>query len=147
MKRISLSWVRQLKGVFKLFVALALVSMTLDTARLLAQSSKAVESIRPDLSDLAGPAIEIAPLSLSADRFSASTPQASDQPEAAIQGSEWKLKGVMMGRVKRALVQEVQTQGTTWVTQEQTFGPWKVLEIHPRHLILEKEGVRHELAM
>lgn len=67
-------------------------------------------------------------------------------PEVGSQEIPWKLKGVLKGDTLRAFLEDASGQ-TVWVTQSEQLGPFKVIDIKERSVVLEADGKSYEIRM
>ena len=67
-------------------------------------------------------------------------------PEVGSPAVQWKLKGVLKGATLRAFLEDASGQ-TVWVTSAEQLGPFKVVEIKERSVVLEADGKSYEIRM
>jgi hypothetical protein len=140
---------RQLNVALLLGLVFLAAGLSWDAARWVLQARQAVEPVQPGLADLRVVLPAIPSLTLPEDLF-AQPPVAPRPPPsvaAVAEGAGWKLKGVLMGGTQRAMLEDAEKKSTVWVTEGQQVGPWKVLRIEERLVLLEKDGVAHEIRM
>lgn len=119
-----------------------------------AESSSPASSLVPDLSALQKPPAVVPELRLSSELFP-SRVKKQEKPAAAAAGPtqvavkevQWKLLGVVMMPVKRAYLENSESQQTVSVGEGERVGDLLVKRIDERSVLLEKEGSSYEIRL
>ena len=107
-----------------------------------------VEPVPPSLEELRGSSEAVPPLQLSEVLFSIPQPAAqASKTSASVSRPSWKVKGILMGNARRALLEDPEKKESLWVTEGQQAGPYKVQQIKERSVLLESEGALVEISI
>ncbi len=116
-----------------------------------AQMSLPLLALPPALEELSRPLAPVGTAGLSADRFEqpvkAVPAPAAGKPKQETQvapESQWKLRGVLMGGNKRAMLED-QSGKSVWVSEGDLVGSARIKEIRERSVMIEGEEGEYEI--
>ena len=138
---------RCLLAAFPLFLTAAALDLTAWSGR----SRAVLPPIQPDLQRLEEPQRHIPSLSFLPEMFhpgSGRRPESESATPVAVRQAEWKLKGVLLGTVKKALLENGEGW-SVWVTEGESLGDSgiRVQAIAERSVLLEEGGKGYEIRM
>lgn len=107
-----------------------------------------VEPISPGLTQLRESPLPIPELNLTESLFLSPKPALKETPAVSVSRTHWKLKGVLMGATRRALLKDTEgKEEDLWVTEGQQVGSSKVTRIQEGSVTLDAGGEIHEIRM
>ena len=146
--RTRLVWVNRL---LMWAVPLVAVAATIEAATWLSALGQVPEPITPNLEELKEPLAAIPAVEIPARLFQAAQEaqgQKASLTEAPVEEArQWVLKGVMMGATPRAFLQDAQGKQSTWATEGQRVGSFRIKEIREKSVVVEKDGKIDEIRM
>ncbi len=123
----------------------------LDMLRSVLAARAPMQPILPSLGDLEQPMAQVPSLnlpgSLLAQPKAVQSKKLEGWTDEIPKKIQWRVKGILLGAVKRALLEDPEQKQQLWVTEGQQVGPSKVVRIDERSVTLETEGETREIRM
>lgn len=141
---------RQVNVVLTAMLALFVPLLAWDLFQSTLAARGPLQPISPNFRDLEKPAVSIPSLNLSGSLL---TPSVSSQAKKLegwmddLPQIRWKVKGILSGASKRALLEDPEQKQQLWVTEGQQVGPSKVVRIDEKSVTLETAGETRELRL
>ncbi len=123
-----------------------MIAMFTDLSQWAARSRSPLTSVQPNLESVKQPFPSVKALGLSDAIFHPPEPEKPEEKNPDVIEVQWKLKGVLMGAGKRAILEDEKGQ-TLWVTEGDPLDSGRIKEIRDRSVILEKGGATVEIQM